>query len=196
MSEQPTTQPVKKESFWDELKRKLFPKARGRDRPADTADAVAQPQTTGVIPVSEEATPVNQVPVADVPIAAEQPISAEPAPTAAAAGTTEKKSFLDKIKDLFKKKEKPAAADQTGAPAAAPAAESVPEQTAANFNEPLSSEPAMEPITTPTTTGATIFDNSTAANPANQNVIEDMPSELQEIPMVIERGSEELGRTQ
>lgn len=94
----PAADVPKKDSFWEELKRKLFPNARGRDKPAEVANGA---------PAATEAAPAAYA----APAAA----AATEGDAANAAAPAEKKSFIDKIKELFGKKKDAAAAPAANA---------------------------------------------------------------------------------
>ena len=115
----------KKDNLWEEIKRKLFPNARGRDKPAEVANGA---------PAATEAAPA-------APAAAAAGTEAEAAN--AAAAPAEKKSFIDKIKDLFKKKDAPAA---PAANAEGQAAQAVNEGQAAVAQQTAPAETVKEAV--------------------------------------------------
>lgn len=145
---------TKRENFFETIKRKLFPNARGRDKPVEVSSGTA---------------PTTQ-PAAATPTEAAAPAQAEatPPPTEAAASTPatpaeeKKPGLLDRIKDMFKSKKdkEPAAQSEVSTPAAATTAAQAEEPTAAQtVADTLQSAP-LQP------------EGQSAATPADQPVLQ------------------------
>lgn len=158
----PAANEAPKKDFWEELKRKLFPKARGRDKPAEAADGAAAPAAAAA--ESGEAAPAAAAPAAEGDAAA----------AAAAEPAAEKKSLIDKIKEVFTGKKK----DGAAAPAAA-AADGAPVAEAAKEGEAATAEAAQAAES-----------QADKVDEAAKEVVKDLPAEERPVSVFIEKGEQ------
>ena len=158
----PAANEAPKKDFWEELKRKLFPKARGRDKPAEAADGAAAPAAAAA--ESGEAAPAAAAPAAEGDAAA----------AAAAEPAAEKKSLIDKIKEVFTGKKK----DGAAAPAAA-AADGAPVAEAPKEGEAATAEAAQAAES-----------QADKVDEAAKEVVKDLPAEERPVSVFIEKGEQ------